>query len=403
MTSTSTQAPPDLPETSNLAFYAMAVAAGIAVANIYYNQPMLGLIQADFPGQSAASFIPTTTQLGYAFGLLLILPLGDILNRRKLIITQFLLLSLAAVLMALAPTAWLLVGASLLLGAGATVAQQIIPFAASLAPPAKRGAIIGIVMAGLLSGILLSRTLSGFVGEFAGWRIMFMVAAPLALAGAGLMYGALPHHTPDSGMRYVQALSSLAHLWNRERDLRIATCVQALLFGSFMAFWSILALFLATPQYGLGADMAGLFGVLGAVGIFAAPLSGRVADGRGPHFVVWLGAVLTAASWLLFGTVSSLTVLVIGVVLLDFGIQSALVSNQHIIYTLDQSARSRLNTIFMTGMFLGGSAGSALASVAWAYEGWTAVCVLGGGLALAALGFRLVTRSRNIPAVKTRP
>lgn len=391
MTETLPQDPDSHAGLSRFALYGMAAAAGIAVANVYYNQPILGLIESHFTEEAYVGFIPTVTQLGYAVGLFLLVPLGDIVKRRNLIIVQFLALAIASLFAALSPTAWMLVAASALLGASATVAQQIVPFAASLAAPERRGSTIGTVMAGLLSGILFSRTLPGFIGDFSDWEAVFWVGAPLALVAAGLMYAVLPHHGPTSDMSYAATLRSLAHLWKRERDLRIAAIVQALLFASFTAFWTILALLLATPEFDLGADVAGLFGIVGAVGILAAPLAGRIADRRGPHFVVWLGAIVTVVSWVILGTFVSLPGLVIGVIVLDFGIQSALVSNQHIIYALDPGARSRLNTVFMTIMFLGGSAGSGLASVAWTHFEWPGVSLLGGVLALAALAVRFIS------------
>ncbi|WP_208247385.1 MFS transporter (plasmid) [Rhizobium sp. T1470] len=372
------------------ALYAMAAASGIAVANIYYNQPMLGIIEAEFAHQPITGFIPTATQLGYALGLFFLLPLGDIVHRRRLIIAQFVILAAALTVAAAAPGAWALCAASLAVGASATVAQQIVPLAATLAAPEERGATIGTVMAGVLSGILFSRTLSGFVGEHAGWRDMFWIGVPLALGAAVLMYFTLPAHRPTSRMQYGMAIGSLAHLWKRERALRSAALMQAALFGSFTAFWTILALYLQTPRFNLGADVAGLFGIVGAVGVFAAPLAGRIADRRGPHFVVWLGALLTLAAWIIFGLWASIAALVIGVIVLDFGIQSALVSNQHIVYALDQEARSRLNTIFMTSMFLGGAAGAALATAAWGYAEWLGVSLLGVTLAVIALGVRII-------------
>jgi predicted MFS family arabinose efflux permease len=360
---------------------AMAAAAGIAVANIYYNQPMLGLIEAEFGEHSLAGLVSTATQLGYAAGLFVLLPLGDLVHRRRLIVIQFVALSFALVLAAMASSASMLIAASLLLGAGSTVAQQIVPYAATLARPERRGATIGTVMAGVLSGILFSRTLSGFVGEHAGWREMFWIGVPLALAAAVAMFIALPEHRPASRMRYHNAIASLAHLWVREPSLRVATMMQAALFASFTAFWTILALHLQEPVFGLGADIAGLFGIVGAVGVFAAPLAGRMADRKGPNFVIRLGAALAMLSWIIFGLWPSIAALVLGVIVLDFGIQSALVSNQHVVYALDGEARSRLNTIFMTGMFLGGAFGSAVATVAWNFGGWPAVSLLGFALA----------------------
>ncbi|MCG5480260.1 MAG: MFS transporter [Ensifer alkalisoli] len=386
---------------SKAALFAMATASGIAVANIYYNQPMLGIIENEFGHQPITGYIPTATQLGYALGLLFLLPLGDIVHRRKLIISQFIILAGALAIAAIAPTAWALVAASLIVGASATVAQQIVPFAATLAAPEQRGSTIGTVMAGVLSGILFSRTLSGFVGAHAGWREMFWIGVPLALVAAVLMVLTLPDHHPASRMHYRTALVSLGHLWKRERALRTAALMQAALFGSFTAFWSILALYLETPQFNLGSDVAGLFGIVGAVGIVAAPLAGRIADRRGPHFVVWLGSVLTIVAWAIFGAWASLAALVIGVTVLDFGIQSALVSNQHIVYALDPEAKSRLNTIFMTAMFLGGATGAALATLTWGSAGWLGVSMLGGLLAVVALIVRLLDHraSRPVAAV----
>lgn len=379
-----------------LGLLAMAAASGIAVANIYYNQPMLGIIESEFQHQPITGLIPTATQLGYALGLFLLLPLGDLVHRRRLIVGQFIILAAALAFAAIAPSAWMLIAASLIVGASSTVAQQIVPFAASLASPEKRGATIGTVMAGVLSGILFSRTLSGFVGEHAGWREMFWIGVPLALIAAAMMFVTLPDHRSTSRMQYHTAIRSLAHLWKSQPALRVATFVQAALFASFTTFWTILALYLQSPHFDLGADVAGLFGIVGAVGVFAAPLAGRIADKRGPHFVVWLGALMTLIAWIVFGVWSSMAALIIGVIILDFGIQSALVSNQHIIYALDPEARSRLNTIFMTGMFLGGATGSAVATVAWGYGAWSAVSLLGALLAVVALGVRVLDqRSRS--------
>ncbi|UFW90592.1 MFS transporter [Bradyrhizobium barranii] len=380
-----------VPELTRARTFAMALCAGIAVANIYYNQPLLGMIEAHYPNSSVIGLIPTATQFGYAVGLLFLVPLGDLFERRRLITVQFVVLAVALAFAALAPSTLALIAASLTLGVAATVAQQIVPFAATLADNRTRGAAVGTVVSGILGGILLSRTIAGFVGAHFGWREMFWLGAPLALGAAALVRLILPRHHPTHSIGYTAALRSLIHLLVEEPELRLAAATQAMLFASFIAFWTVLSLHLQEPAFGLGAEIAGLFGVIGASGILAAPLAGRVADKRGPHLVIAIAAAMTLSSWAVFAGWNSLAGLTVGVVLLDVGVNAALVSNQHLIFALRPEARSRLNTVFMTAMFVGGSLGSLGASWAYAHMSWLGVCGYGAALAAAGLLLQLPT------------
>jgi predicted MFS family arabinose efflux permease len=372
----------------------MAIGCGVAAATVYCNQPMLGIMEAAFPRQVwITDLVPMATQLGFAVGLLLLVPLGDRIDRRSLILLQLTALGFSLAAAALAPDARALVVVSALVGITSSVAQQIVPFAAELAEPSRRGATIGTVMSGLLCGMLLGRVVAGAVAEHYGWRAMYWLGLLLVTATGCLMAAVLPRSEVKTQAGYGELLKSLVILWRNEPAVRRATMIQGCLFGSFIAFWTILALQL-DARYQLGAETAGLFGVVGIVGILFAPVAGRIADRKGPHAVIGLGSLIIAASWIIFATWDTVAGLLVGVILLDFGEQGALVSNQYVIYALRPEARNRLNTIFMGGMFVGGAIGSGGASLAWGVSGWPAVCFFGATLAAIALGSMMAKRSR---------
>jgi predicted MFS family arabinose efflux permease len=376
-------APPALTSRVTLA---MAVAAGCAAANVWYNQPMLGVIAADLGVSShTVALIPTATQIGFAAGIVLLLPLGDRMDRRALILRQLVLLTLALLAAALAPNATALIAASAAVGMGACIAQQIIPFAAELAPAEARGRVVGTVMSGLLLGILLGRVLSGAVARYAGWRAMFFIAAGIAVAMGVMLAALLPRSRPLVRASYLDLLASLAALVRDQPALRRATIVQAGQFGGFTAFWSVLALKLEAAPLHLGSDVAGLFGLVGAAGVLVASVAGRLSDRYGPGGVIAAGITLTACSFVVFALWPTVPGLVVGLVLLDIGMQGSQIANQSVIYALQRDARGRINSVFMTGMFLGGAIASGAAGIGWTLAGWNAVCGIGLVMALISL------------------
>jgi predicted MFS family arabinose efflux permease len=374
----------------------LASGAGLAVASLYYSQPMLGVLGADIGASDRAiGFLPTLTQLGYALGILLLAPLGDRYDRRRIIVAKAAVLCAALLLAGAAPSIGLLLVASFATGLAATLAQDIVPAAATLAPEAHRGKTVGTVMTGLLLGILLSRVISGFVAEHFGWRSMFIAAAAsIALIGAAL-WRHLPRFKPTTQLAYGALLGSLAPLRRRHPALRRATLAQGLLAVGFSAFWSTLAVMLHAAPFHLGAAAAGAFGLAGAAGALAAPLAGRLADRRGPERVTRLGATLVVLAFAamafapLLQPHASLALIAVNAVLFDLGIQATLIAHQTIVYGIEPGARSRLNAVLFVGMFVGMAIGAALGSLLLAQWGWIAVTLLSAATAAAALAVRL--------------
>lgn len=387
----------------------LATGAGLSVASLYYSQPMLGVLGAEIGASSrAAGFVPTLTQLGYALGIALLAPLGDRFDRRRIILVKAAALCVALLAAGAAPGIAMLLAASLAVGIAATMAQDIVPAAATLAPEARRGKVVGTVMTGLLLGILLSRVASGFVAEHFGWRaVFFAAAASIALIGTAAWRG-LPRFAPTTRLPYRALLGSLAQLWSQHAELRRAAWAQGLLAIGFSAFWSTLAVMLYDEPLHLGAAAAGAFGLAGAAGALAAPLAGRLADRRGPELVTRLGAGLSLLSFAsmafmpLLSREAQLVLLGVAALGFDLGVQATLIGHQTLVYGLDPAARSRLNAMLFTGMFVGMAAGSALGALLLAAWGWMGVVALASASSLAALAVRLKT-ARGLPRIQVSP
>jgi predicted MFS family arabinose efflux permease len=377
----------------------MAVASAITAANLYYNQPLLGDIGRTLGASGGAlGLVPTLTQVGYAIGMLFLVPLGDSLERRKVILVLCALVAVALVAAGLAPGLNVLVAASFAIGLTTVIPQLLIPFAAQLAAPSERGRVVGTVMSGLLIGILLSRTAAGFVGTHLGWRTMFWVAAVLMVVLGVVLRFTLPSRPPLAAMPYPELMKSLIHLARTEPVLRLHALLGALTFGAFGAFWATLALYLQSLPGHYGAQVAGLFGVVGVAGALVAPLVGRYADRRGDRRINALAiAVLFASFGVLWLWGHSLWGIGVGVVLLDLGAQANQIANQAKVYSLRPEARSRLNTLYMVTYFAGGAAGAWAGMTAWTRAGWPGVCAVGAVLSFVAL-VAVLWGGRRLPA-----
>lgn len=379
---------------------------------ISYNQPLLTEMSRTYGvGDGRVGFVAVATQVGYAAGLLLFVPLGDVLERRLLMMRMYGAVGVALLLVAVSPTLMWLVAASALTGMLASVTHIALPIAPELASHDQRGRAIGIVMTGLLLGILLARTFAGWVSHIHGWRWVFAVAALINAAFVPLMWRRMPRLPPRQELRYMEAMRSLWTLVRTQPVLREASLMGALVFASFSCFWTTLV-FLLESRYRLGAGVAGTFGLVGAAGALVAPLAGRLSDKHGSRWVISVGIVLLAGSYLLLWAQERATLrlplhigaLVIGVILLDVGAQMTQVANQTRIFGLDVSARSRLNTVYMVIYFAGAAAGSALSTIVWAHWRWDGVCALALALiGLAAVRHVLGGYGTGVGGIRTAP
>jgi predicted MFS family arabinose efflux permease len=375
----------------------MAIIAGAVITNLYCIQPILPLIASDMAiGLTTVDLVASVALLGFAAGLGLLLPLGDRYDRRKLVLAQIALAFCFALAAALGHGIWNLIAVSFGLGAVACVPQQLVPFAAVMSAPAERGRAVGTVVSGIMVGILLGRTVSGAVGAAYGWRAVYGVEAafmiPVWIAAALL----LPRGVPSTTLPYGRLLASMWPLVRDHRPLRQTMMVQALLWACFNAFWVNLAALLASSRWHLDSAWAGGFGIIGAAGALAASWGGRATDNIGPRKVIGASIVIVGASYLLLtGAESSLVLLVLGVVVLDIGVQAGLVSNQTRAFAVDPGAQGRINSLYMTATFCGGAIGVALSGWLMAHFGWTGIAWFGVALALIAAFIHARTNKEN--------
>ncbi|MDX6352852.1 MAG: hypothetical protein QOF84_7642 [Streptomyces sp.] len=382
-------APPCL---SRWVIFVLSLACGVGVANIYFPQAISSLIADSLHvSTDSAALVVTAAQLGYAAGIFLLVPLGDRVPHRRLIVTLLIITSLGLIAACSAPSLPVLIGASAAIGVTTVVPQIIIPMAAGLVPADRRGAVTGTLLSGLIGGILLARTFSGTLGEWLGWRAPYMVSAVVVLALAVLLAAVVPVTTPASRQRYPSLLAEPLRLLRAEPELRRSCFYQATVFAGFSAAWTCITLLITGPKYHMGAQVVGLIALVSAGTMFCTPIAGRMVDRKGPdvvNLVCLLGAIASAVLLApgALGGVVGLVALLVGMLLLDVAMQSGQVANQARIFALRPEARSRLNTAYMTCAFLGGSAGSWLGVRAYDHLGWTGVT----GLVALAAGLALV-------------
>src|SRR5690348_8517318 len=380
----------------------LAVTCGAAVANLYYAQPLLHTLAQTFSvSDSTAGLLVTASQIGYAIGLAFLVPLGDLLERRRLIVAVLLVCGLGQAVAAAAPEFGVFALAVGVVGISSAVAQIIVPMSSSLAADHERGRVVGTVMSGLLIGILTARTASGILAGLLGWRAVFVIATGVMVALAATLRWALPKVPPTESLPYRSLLRSVGRLVAQEPVLRQRMAVGAAVMGCFSALWTSIAFLLSGPPYNYGNTAIGLFGLAGIAGAAIAPVAGRLADRGKGRLATSAGLLILLASWglLLLGG-HSVVLLVAGIVALDLGAQGVHISNQSAIYALHAGARSRITTAYMLAYFAGAAAMSAAASILYGSDGWTGVCVLGAGVAAAGLVVWVVTERPSLASLR---
>lgn len=372
-----------------------AITCGLAVANIYYAQPLLDAISNEFGiTHSSIGLVITITQVSYALGLLFLVPLGDLLNRRWLITGQMLVSVLALIAVGTASTSLVLFIGIAAVGSLAVVTQTLVAFAATLAAPAERGRVVGVVTSGIVIGILLARTFAGLLTDLAGWRSVYLVSAVLTFIMACILFRVLPNYVQKiESISYLQLLRSMLMLFAQERVLRIRAALTLLIFTAFSILWSSLVLPLSAPPFSLSHTAIGAFGIAGVAGALAAARAGHLADRGLGQRTTGVALLLLLISWLPISyTQHSLLALIVGIVLLDLAVQAVHVTNQSMILTLHPEARSRLTAAYMIFYSIGSATGSITSTTIYAYAGWNGVCLLGAIVSALALLFWALTR-----------
>ncbi|WP_339281024.1 MFS transporter [Lysinibacillus sp. FSL P2-0066] len=372
-----------------------ATACGMSVANIYFAQPLLDELSNDFAiDQSIIGLIITITQIFYGLGLLLLVPLGDLLNQRRLIIGQMLLSTVALLIVGTASYVEVLFAGMALVGLLAVVTQTLVAFAATMASSTERGRVVGIVTSGIVIGILLARTFAGLVTDLAGWRSVYLVSAAFMLLMVGMFLKVLPRSEREvKSLTYSQLIQSVFTLFIRERTLRIRSILAMLIFADFSILWTPLVLPLSSPPLALSHTVIGAFGLVGVAGALAAAQAGKIADQGYGQRTTGIALTLLLISWIFINYLdSSFLALIIGIVLLDLAVQAVHVTNQTMILPLRTEARSRLTAGYMVFYSIGSASGSIASTQMYAHFGWGGVCLLGASISTIALLFWATTK-----------
>lgn len=380
----------------------MTLTCILVVGNMYYNQPLLGILAREFGvTENKVSLIPAFTLIGYALGILLLVPLGDMIERRKLIQGSMTMAGLLAIALPFSPTLGVFCAISCVMGFFNVSQSVLIPFAANLARPEERGKVVGIVLSGILIGSLMARTLAGFIAQYFGWKSVFIFAGSISLILSIVSQFVLPMSEPNFKGTYKALLLSTAKLFRELPTMREAALMGAILFGTFSAFWTTLTFLLEAAPFSYDPKTIGLFGALGMIGALAAPLAGRYADKKGAAATIRMGLYCSMGAFALLALSSTFTAgIILGVLVLDLGIQVAHISNQSRVFSHAPEYHSRLNTIYIFAYFTGGSLGSYVGSALWSWGQWPAVSL--GGLGFCLIATLIFRRGQKIRAASPK-